>query len=288
VGGQRDKAAARVAGRQHGVVTMKQLRRAGFSAREVEWRVERGLLIRVHRGVYRVGHAAPSVEADYMAATLACGDGAAIGGRAAAHLLGIVKGKAPPAEVLVPRNRRFAGARRSRVPRGERLRWRGIPVTSPARTLVHLAATMGLDDLAGACHLAGVRHHTTPRQVKAVLARRRNAPGAAKFEPIFVGDAPAILSWMEGRALELIVAAGLPRPDVNRKRGVHYVDLRWPGLTVELNGYRYHHSRHAWEEDHRRRRAARARRDEFRAYTYEDVREGRGMVEEIRGLLRTR
>jgi hypothetical protein len=90
---------------------------------------------------------------------------------------------------------------------------------------------------------------------------------------------------MERRALDVFERAGFPRPEVNRKRGAHYVDLRWPGLTVELNGYRFHHSRHAWEEDHRRRRAARARGDAFRTYTYEDVLEERTMVEEVRGLL---
>ena len=276
---------ARIARRQHGVVARWQLLRAGITSAETRHRLAVGALLRVHHGIYRVGHAAPSVEADYMAAVLACGDDAVLGDRAAAHLLGIVKGKAPPAEVLAPRNRRFHGARRSHVPRSERTRWRGIPVTTAARTLVDLAAVMGLDDLAEACHLAGVRHHTTPRQVRAVLGRRPNAPGAAKFRPIFEGDAPAILSWMERRALGALARAGFPRPDVNRKRGQHYVDLRWPGLTVELNSYRYHHSRHAWEQDHERRRAARAREDAFRTYTYEDVLEEKAMIEELRGLL---
>ncbi|HKP91242.1 MAG TPA: hypothetical protein VJT75_14860 [Thermoleophilaceae bacterium] len=252
---------------------------------EIDRLVVDRMLIPVCRGVYRVGHAARSVEADYMAAVLACGDGALLAGLAGAHLLGIVKGRPPRAAVIVSAKRRFPGARRAHVPRSERFRWRGIPVTSPARTLVDLAAVMSVEELAGACHLAGVRHETTPRQVKAVLERRPNARGAAKFSPIFEGDAPAILSWMERRGLELVLEAGLPRPEVNRKRGAHYVDMRWPGLTVELNGYRYHHTRHAWEQDHERRRAARAREDEFRTYTYDDVVEAKAMIEEIRGLL---
>ncbi len=51
------------------------------------------------------------------------------------------------------------------------------------------------------------------------------------------------------------------------------MDCRWPerGLTVELDGYRYHHSRYAWEQDRRREREARARGDEFRRYTFGDV-----------------
>jgi hypothetical protein len=40
---------------------------------------------------------------------------------------------------------------------------------------------------------------------------------------------------------------------------------------VELDSYRYHSSRHAWERDRHREREARARGDEFRRYTYGDV-----------------
>jgi hypothetical protein len=64
------------------------------------------------------------------------------------------------------------------------------------------------------------------------------------------------------------------------------VDCRWPGLTVELDGYRFHNSRYSWEQDRRREREARAREDEFRRYTWWDVNEGRRqMVAELRGLI---
>ena len=79
-----------------------------------------------------------------------------------------------------------------------------------------------------------------------------------------------------------------PLPVTNRLVGGHRVDCRWPDqrLTVELDGYRYHHSRHAWEQDRRREREARARGDEFRRYTYGDVFEHpRLMLRELRGLL---
>ena len=73
-----------------------------------------GTLIPKHRGVYRVGHSAPSVEADYMAAVLACGPGAALAGLAAAHLLGLMRGKAPPAEAIARFDRRVRGVRTRR------------------------------------------------------------------------------------------------------------------------------------------------------------------------------
>ena len=42
-------------------------------------------------------------------------------------------------------------------------------------------------------------------------------------------------------------------------------------MTVELDGYRYHRSRHAWEQDREREREACERGDQLRRYTYENV-----------------
>ena len=66
------------------------------------------------------------------------------------------------------------------------------------------------------------------------------------------------------------------------------MDCRWPdiALTVELDSYRFHNSRHAWEQDRRREREAHARGDDFRRYTYGDITEHpRQMLRELRGLL---
>jgi hypothetical protein len=85
------------------------------------------------------------------------------------------------------------------------------------------------------------------------------------------------LSALERRFLALLRVHGWELPQSNRVAGGRRVDCRWPGrrLTVELDGYRYHHSRHAWEQDRRREREARALGDEFRRYTYGDVFETR-------------
>jgi hypothetical protein len=66
------------------------------------------------------------------------------------------------------------------------------------------------------------------------------------------------------------------------------VDCRWPEhrLTVELDSYRYHNSRHAWEQDRLREREAHARGDRFRRYSYGDVFERPApMLAELRVLL---
>ena len=167
-------------------------------------------------------------------------------------------------------------------------RYRSIPITTVARTVIDLAASLTLDELARACHEAEVRHHLTQPQVEATLARRPNVPGAGKLHAIFDGDVPLILSKLERAFLTQLKRARLPLPRTNPKAGARYVDCRWPGrrLTIELDGYRYHHTRHAWEQDRRREREARARGDEFRRYTYGDVCEDRAlMLNELRELL---
>src|SRR3954462_7316665 len=89
----------RLASGQHGLVTRAHLLDAGLTRNRIEHRLLLGALLPVHRGVYRVGHRAPSIEAYYLAGVLACGDGARLSGRAAAHLLGLLKGPVPPPEV---------------------------------------------------------------------------------------------------------------------------------------------------------------------------------------------
>jgi very-short-patch-repair endonuclease len=284
---------ARIASAAHGLVTRPQQLRAGVTTAEIQQRLRTGALLREHRGVYRVGHRAPSMEARYLAAVLACGEGALLSGRAAGHLLGILKGRAPAPEVTTTTERRIKGVqtRRSRDLRPEDgTRWLGIPVTTVARTLVDLAAVLPLGELARACHEAGVRHHTTPAQVDAVLARRPTSPGATKLREILRGDVHVTLSKLEARFLARLREAGLPLPRTNRPAGGRRVDCRWAAqrLMVEVDSYRYHHSRHAWEQDRRREREAHARGDEFRRYTFGDVLEDpRLMLAELEALLCT-
>ena len=200
----------------------------------------------------------------------------------------MLKGKAPRAGGDRPDRAPRARGEDPPRPTAKAPLWRGIPVTTPAETLVDLAAVVDETELARACHEAGVRHHTTPKQVEAVLARRPNAKGAGQLRAIMRGEVKVTLSKLEERFLERLRQASLPLPQTNRPAGSKRVDCRWPAhrLTVELDSYRYHRSRHAWENDRRREREAYARGDEFRRYTYGDVFESPApMLAELRALL---
>ena len=285
-----DQRIARIANRQHGVVTRADLVAAGVTREEIKQRLRRGTLLRAHRGVFRVGHRAPSTEATYLAAVKACGTGSALSGRAAAHYLRLIKGTPPAPEVTGPTERRVKGVRTRRIslqPSETRV-VRGIRVTTPARTLVDLAAVLDERALARACHEAGVGYRTTPRHVNAVLARRPRSPAAAKLRRVMSGDAPVLLSKLEGGFRAMVRRIGGDLPEMNRPAGAHYVDCRWPErrLTIELDSYTFHNSRYSWERDRDRERAARRRGDEFRRYTWEDVFEQVAATEaELRVLL---
>jgi hypothetical protein len=288
--GTADEIIAELASRSHGVVTRAELLRSGVTIHQLRTRLQRGTLLPLHRGVYRVGHQAPSREAQYIAAVKACGEHAVLCGRAAAHLWGLFKGSPPRPEVLTPANRHVRGvvvhrARRAGVERAVRL---GIPVTTVPRTLVDLASSLSEPALARACHEAGVQYGTTPGQVGAVLQRLPSASGRAKLERVLHGEVPVTLSKLESGFLKLVREAGLPLPNTNRIAGGHRVDCRWPEhrLTVELDSYRYHNSHHSWDRDRLREREARLRGDEFRRYTWRDVFEDPAfMLAELRELL---
>ena len=283
-----EKICARIAGAAHGTVARWELLREGVTRREIAVRLRKGSLIVEFRGVYRVGHRAPSTEARYMAAVKACGPGAVLCGQAAAYLYGLLRGPAPVPEVAISGQRRVEGIAVRRRKHVDRSVFNGIPITTVPQTVVDLAATLSFTAFARACHEAGVKYRTGPGHVEKVLARWPSPPGAGKIREVFWGDARVTMSVLERRFLRLLRRHGLPLPATNKRAGSFYVDCRWPArrLTVELDSYQFHNSRHSWEQDRRREREARLRGDEFRRYTYGDVVEDPAvMLRELRVLL---
>ncbi len=292
--GPLDEILAGLAAGTHGVVTRGEMNAAGIGNRAIQVRVRRGSLIPVHRGVYRVGHTAPSAESSFIAAVRACGAEALLSGRAAAHLHGLLRGDVPKPEVLTTAKSRPEGVTVTRtraIDPADRDVIGSIPLTTIPRTLVDLAANLGDAALARACHEAVVRDAEMPSKVEAVLERRPGCPGAARLRRLLHGDDPVTLSRLERRFLRLVKHAALPLPDVNGRTGAHHVDCRWSAhrVTVELDGYRFHRSRQAWERDRERERAARERGDEHRRYTWADVVEDPDRtIADVRSLLARR
>ncbi len=134
-----DVAIAVLASRQYGVVTRRQLLDAGVSGSAIDSRVGT-LLHRVHGGVFAVGHPGLSIEGRWLAATLAFGPGAALSHRAAAALWGLRAAWSRFREVSAPRTAKGRPGIILHRPRSiEATTHRGIPVTTPAQTLVDVA-----------------------------------------------------------------------------------------------------------------------------------------------------
>ena len=266
---------AGIASRQHGVVTRAEACDAGVSRNELTRLVRNGALIRIHTGVYRAGHQSPSMLAIYMAATKACGDGSGVSWFAGAHLLGLVRDRPARIDVTSPGHRRPPGivVHRARRTRLALTRVRGIPVTTPAWTLLDVAPLLDDAALGRACHQAQVRYRLQPDQVSQVLTTRGPVKGSRRLIRILASDDPLLLSRLEAAYLRILRNGREELPATNRRLTEGYVDCRWShlGLIVELDSYRFHGSRHAWERDRDRDRAARRRCEEMIRFTADDV-----------------
>jgi hypothetical protein len=242
---------AEFAARRHGVVSAAQLHEIGFDEAAIRRRVAAGRLHRLYRGVYAVGHTIVNREGRWLAAVLACGDGAALSHRTAAALWGIRPTASARIDVTVPRT---SGVRSSSAivvhrPRqpAETTRLDGIPVTTPGQTLADLATALPRRQLEKAVEMAEVRRlHVAPPRDHAGLQRLRQAA---------VHALPATTrSPLEDAFLELCDNHGIPRPLVNTVVEGYEVDFCWPELRliVETDGFEHHGTRAAFERDRAR------------------------------------
>lgn len=247
---------AALAWRQHGVVTRAQLRGLGLSDRSVDRRLAVGRLHPVWRGVFAVGHPGLSPDGRRMAAVLAVGAGAVLSHRSAAALWNLPV-REPGLEVTSTRRVRDRPALRVHFARalGPRASTsvRGIPVTTPIRTLVDLAGSLDEPALRRATRQAEVLRLVDSRTLVAAAAGR---PGAVRLARLAADEPTPTHSELEDRALELLARHGLPRPEVNvalRELGAE-VDLlfRAQRVAIECDGARVHDTRLVRRDDARR------------------------------------
>jgi very-short-patch-repair endonuclease len=234
-----------LAARQYGVVARRQLR-LGQDA--IDHRCRAGRLHRVHRGVYAVGHLGLGQEARWLAAVLACGDGAVLSHRSAATLWGIRLGELFRPEVTTEHPRRLATitSRRAMLAPADRTTHRGIPVTSPARTLVDLAHLLDHDELTRALREAMFRRLYDPKAIQDALTRR---PSRALKD--LLTEASVTQSMMEDRFLTICHRHRLPRPSTQHRIGAKRYDFAWPQqrVVVETDSWLAHSTPYAFQAD---------------------------------------
>ena len=250
-----------LAAKQHGVITRAQLRELGLSDGAIEYRVRRGRLHAVHRGVYAVGRPQLTRLGALNAAVLAAGPGAALSHEPAAELLGIRRRRRGDIEVTVPNARRARpGLRlhRRALPQADLTTRHGIPVTSPARTLLDLAARLLERELEVLVNEADKLDLVDPEELRAAFASRAGQRGVASLRRLLQRDVFALTdSELERRFLPIARRAGLPPPLTQAHLNGFRVDFFWPdlGLVVETDGLRYHRTPAQQARDRRRDQA---------------------------------
>lgn len=200
----------------------------------------------------------------WMAAVLACGDGAFLSHLAAAVLWGLrTVGRGALPEVTVPASRcpRPAGIQvhRSRVvPPGDVTERDGIPVSSPLRTLIDLAPRLKPNQLEAAVNRADHLRLADPAALLAGLTDRTPTAGTARLRALL--DAASFRltdSELERRFLRLVRQAGLPLPETAVELHGYLTDFHWPALrlVVETDGITYHRTTSQQARDRRRDQA---------------------------------
>jgi very-short-patch-repair endonuclease len=258
----KDRLIAELAALQYGVVARRQLLAMEIGAGAIETRLRQHYLHPLHRGVYAVGHLALVALAREMAATLAAGPGAVVSHRSAAAVWHLLRQQDEGAvDILIPRSGR--GTRPGlRVHRSKLLskrdvrHLRGLAVTSPVRTLIDLTEAATDRELDRATHEALARNLTNVRELLREMERFRGRRGLTRLRSLIdAADHPMLTrSEAEERFLALVRAGELPAPEVNVLVEGYEVDFLWreQGVVVEMDGFRFHSSRQAFERDRRR------------------------------------
>jgi len=253
----RSKDAWGLAKTQHGVVTRRQLLALRFSEDAVRHRLLTGRLHQIRRGVYAVGRDELSREGRWMAAVLACGDGAFLTHLSAGALYGVCPERPGRIEVGV----RDANGRRHpdiRVRRRPALAdceigaVRTIPVTSPVQTMIDLATAQGPRHLLRSVNEADKLDVIDAERLRRAIEDHPGVPGVRALRCLLDRDTFVLSDdELERLFLPLALASGLPLPQTKVTVNGFEVDFFWPdlGLVVETDGWRYHRTPAAQARD---------------------------------------
>jgi very-short-patch-repair endonuclease len=246
----------------------------------IERRLANGRLHKLDRGIYAVGRRELSQEGWWMAAVLGCGLRAVLSHRSGGALWGVC-GEAPSrieVSVPFPSPRRRPGVvvhRRPKLQEADVTERRGIPVTTPVRTMIDLAQVLDAGALERAVNEADRLELVDPPTLLRALADYPGQRGVGALRAL-LGDRVFRLtdSELESRFLRLVRRAGLPLPLTQQRVNGYRVDFFWPDLdlVVETDGLRYHRTPAQQARDRRRDQAHTAAGTAHLRFTHAQVR----------------
>jgi very-short-patch-repair endonuclease len=257
VSGSREQRIAAIARHQRGRVSRDQLVAVGLSAGAIQRRLRRGVLLAEHPRVYLVGHVAAVPLGPETAALLSVRDGAVLSHHSAAALWRI---GAADRNIHILVRGGYAGRRsgvkihRTRLLEAPDIRIRdGLPVTSPARTLLDRAGAMSMRALEHMFTEAVTLKLVSRADLEDIVARGGGRSGCGAVRALLEEESDPAFTRSDGekRMRALVREAGLPQPLVNAPLHGFEVDFYWPAhaVVVEIDSYGFHTSRWAYERD---------------------------------------
>jgi very-short-patch-repair endonuclease len=286
---------AALAARQHGVVSIRQLAKLGYSRSSVSKAATAGYLHRLHRGVYAVGHTDLSWHSHCLAAVLACSPALA-SHTSAAWIWGLLRTRPGTFHVTTPTRRHSkpcAHLHHAALTDDDRAVRESIPVTALSRTLLDLAAMLPAERLQRVIERCEELQLLDLGPIDELLARVGGHAGAGRLRrALNLYRPPAFTrSGLERRFLELVRAAGLSTPSTGFSVRGYELDAYWKHerFVVELDVYETHGTRGAFERD-------RLRQEELKLIGIEMIRvtgprldrEPRAVIERVAALLELR
>jgi len=224
-----------------------------------------------------------------MAAVLACREGAVLSHQSAAALWSIGGTARGRIDVTAPRDlrpRRGLHPHRAVLPADEITVLDGIPTTTPARTLLDLAAVVSRRSLERALDEAEVLRLPGPQTL---LDRYPGRRGAANLRTLLLTSRSPTptRTKLEDRFLTFLDDHGLPRPETNCIVDIYEVDAVWRDarLIVELDGFATHGTRRGFERDRERDRRLTAAGWRVIRLTWRQLSGGDALAQELRTLL---
>jgi very-short-patch-repair endonuclease len=230
------------------VLTRADLLGLGFSDDGIKHRVAFGRLHPIAAGIYAVGRPELSPKGRWMAAVLACGDGAVLSHRSAAELWGFGYEEKGRIDVTIRRRSRLERAGltvrcRPKLPERSVVRRFGIPVTNPTQTLIDLSTELKPMRLERAVNQADVLDLVDPETLRRSLDAYVGMPGVKTLRTMLDRHTFRLSdSDLEIYFRPLALAAGFPIPLTKQWVLGYEVDFHFPdhGLIVETDGLRYH------------------------------------------------
>lgn len=260
--------------RHHQAADTRELAKLGYGPMDIGRLLQRGRLVPAHRGVYHCGSVALEGDTALRCALLAAGPRSALTGPTAAHALGLLAFEPSVIHTVIEgdpgrmRRRNLRIRRVASLPSSDLLRVRGLTSTTPARTLLEFAGSIGstrtnrrfitdLRALRRALREATVLDHDLPRNLEKRVADRRGQRGTAILRGLLqehLASSLVLRSGFETEFFEWCAELGLPPFETNAMVEGYEADVLWrePKVIVELDTFRYHGDHRAFEGNRER------------------------------------